>query len=117
MNTDGAASWQFVKYNDLLREFGAALKGCKDNKYVTTTHVINSCIVKMSKLTKAACVYRGISGGRLPESFWTANEQGIKGGIESAFMSTTYDRAVAMHYASRPGQPAIVFEMQMGMVE
>ena len=27
-------------------------------------------------------VYRGISGGVLPESFLTPNEQGVRGGIE-----------------------------------
>ena len=55
-----------------------------------------------------------VSGGKLPESFWRANAQGVKGGIESAFMSTTFDREVAMHYASQPGKPALVFEMRMG---
>lgn len=34
----------FVKYNDLLRNFGPALAGCKGNTYVTTAHVINSCM-------------------------------------------------------------------------
>ena len=102
----------FVKYNDLLRCFGPALDGCKDNKYVTTTHVINSAIVKVSKLTKATKVYRGVAGGVLPESFWRPNDQGVKGGIESAFMSTTFDRNVAMHYASVPGRASLVLEMQ-----
>ena len=103
----------FVKYNDLLRGFGDALAGCKSNRYVTTTHVINSAIVKSSKLTKAQKVYRGVAGGVLPESFWRANKQGVKGGIENAFMSTTFDREVAMHYAgSVPGKPALVFEVR-----
>ena len=70
-----ASPRRFVKYNVLLREFGDALEGCKGNKYVTTTHVVNSAIVKMSKLTKATKVYRGVSGGVLPESFWRANAQ------------------------------------------
>ena len=107
----------FVKYNDLLRGFGGALAGCKGNRYVTTTHVINSAIVKASKLTMATKVYRGIAGGLLPESFRTPNAHGVKGGIEAAFMSTTFDRAVALHYASQPGKPGIVFEMQMGMID
>ena len=38
-------------------------------------------------------------------------------GIDSAFMSTTFDRDVAMHYASAPGKPALVFEIQMGMID
>ena len=103
----------FVKYNDLLRGFGDALAGCKSNRYVTTTHVINSVIVKSSKLTKARTVYRGVAGGVLPENFWRSNKQGVKGGVENAFMSTTFDRGVAMHYAgSTPGKPALVFEVR-----
>ena len=46
------------------------------------------------------------------------NAQGVKGGIESAFMSTTFDRKVAMRYAvGNEGKPALVFEMQMGMID
>ena len=109
--------YRFAKYNDLLRGFGSALESCQDNRYCTTTHVINSVIVKSSKLSKARKVYRGVAGGVLPESFWRANTHGVKGGIESAFMSTTFDREVAMQYASVPGKPALVFEMQMGMID
>ena len=43
----------FVKYNDILRGFGPALAGCKGNSYRTTIHVVNSCIVKTSKITRA----------------------------------------------------------------
>ena len=43
--------------------------------------------------------------------------EGVKGGIESAFMSTTFEREVAMHYASQPGKPALIFEIQMGMID
>ncbi|KOO32003.1 hypothetical protein Ctob_011440 [Chrysochromulina tobinii] len=107
----------FVKYNDLLRGFGAALAGCKSNRYVTTIHVINSVIVKASKLTKAATIYRGVAGGVLPQSFWAPNAQGVRGGIEGAFMSTTFDREVALQYASQPGKPGLVFEMHMGMID
>ena len=49
-----------------LRGFGAFLAGCKGNRYVTTVHVINSVIVKASKLTKVGKVYRGVSGMALP---------------------------------------------------
>ena len=103
---------RFVKYNDLLRGFGAALEGCKGNGYVTTIHAINSAIVKASKLTVAAKVYRGVAGGVLPERFWVEDEQGVRGGVERAFLSTTYERDVAMQYASVDGKPSIVFEIQ-----
>ena len=104
----------FVKYNDLLRGFGPALEGCLGNTYVTTTHAINSCIFKIGKLTAACKVYRGVSGGVLPDSFLVPNHFNVRGGIESAFMSTTKDPEVAKHYL-RPGAPATIFEMQMGM--
>ena len=61
-----------VKYNAVLRGCtsdsmdGAWTKFdqlCKGNKYATTLHVVNSAVVKLSKLTKAAKVYRGMSGG------------------------------------------------------
>ena len=139
----------FAKYNALLRGAGAALAGCKGNTYRTTMHVINSCIIKTSKLTRAVKVYRGIAGAELPPTFWTPNEYNVRGGIESAFLSTTVKRQVAVtlresnshssdpsrpahrptrigrltvrlwqyDYASRPGKPGIVFEMQMGMID
>ena len=56
------------------------------NLYTTTLHVINSGIVKTSKLTFAGKVYRGVSGMALPKEFWTANDHGVRGGIEAAFM-------------------------------
>ena len=61
-------------------------------KYTTTLHAINSAVVKLSKLTMATCVYRGVSGGRLPSSFREPNAFSVRGRIDSAFMSTTRDR-------------------------
>ena len=54
----------------------------------------------------------------MPDEFWDANEHGVKGGIELAFMSTTLDRKVATSFATGTGKdtPSIVFEIQMGMV-
>ena len=58
-----------------------------------------------------------MAGGALPAEFWTPNEYNVRGGIEGAFLSTTLDRTVAFDYASRPGKPGLVFEMQMGMID
>ena len=44
------------------------------NRYTTTLHAINSAIIKLSKLTVAHKVYRGISGMGLPNEFWIHNE-------------------------------------------
>ena len=45
---------------------------CRGNTYSTTLHACNSAIVKLSKLTVATKVYRGVSGALLPAEFWCA---------------------------------------------
>jgi hypothetical protein len=85
------------------------------NTYTTTLHAINSSVVKLSKLTYAGACYRGVSGMVLPESFWHANEFGVKGGIERGFMSCTLDGDVAKSYAA--GRAGFVFRIQMGMID
>ena len=87
------------------------------NKYTTTLHGINSAIVKLGKLTQATKVYRGISGMKLPDQFWTPNEFGVRGGVEQAFMSSSTDLSVAMGYASGGRGAGIVIEVQQGMVD
>ena len=62
-------------------------------------------------------VYRGISGGMLPEQFWTADDAGVRGGCEFGFLSTTTDVEVATEYAASGGKAGIVFEVAMGMVD
>jgi hypothetical protein len=80
---------RFVKYNETLRSVGREGR----RGYVTMIHAINSMIIKASKLTKAARVYRGVGGGVHPESFWTPNKQGARGGVERAFTSTSHKRS------------------------
>ena len=58
-------------------------------RYTTTLHVINSAIIKLSKLTSATKLYRGVSGALLPRPFWTPNQYNVRGGVEVAFMSCT----------------------------
>eukprot|EP00966_Prymnesium_polylepis_P293485 6778423-Prymnesium_polylepis.1 len=55
-------------------------------------------------------------GMALPKEFWTPNQYGVRGGVESAFMSTTLDENVAMGYASSSSQMGIVIEVRQGMV-
>jgi Leucine-rich repeat (LRR) protein len=85
------------------------------NMYTTTIHVINSCIVKMGKLTVAKPVFRGMAGRLFPDTFWYPNEQGVKGGVELAFMSTTPDVNVAYQYSQ--DKFGIVVEIQQGMID
>ena len=77
----------FVKYNAVLRGLNSDVARlaqrfaelCKGNRYTTTLHSINSSIVKLSKLTKASKVYRGIRGGLLPNEFWEPNKYNVCG--------------------------------------
>ena len=84
---------------------------CRGNKYVTTLHVLNSCIIKLSKLTVVRKVYRGLARGVLPSAFWKADMYAVRGGVETAFMSTTSDRSVAVSYADG-GSSALVLELE-----
>jgi hypothetical protein len=80
----------FIKYNAVLRGISGRVpylheqmrQLCLGNRYATTLHNINSCIVKLGKLMPAQCVYRGISGGLLPDGFWRRNEFNVCGGVE-----------------------------------
>ena len=117
----------FVKYNLVLRAKPKApkhegyaktildqhTKMCKGNLYATTIHVLNSCIVKLSKLTRVGKVYRGLADGALPERFFTPDTYNVKGGVEPAFMSTTADEEIAKAYA---GQGGIILALDQGMV-
>merc|ERR1711965_649979 len=100
----------YQKYNAVLRActndpylVECAKKICKSNTYATTIHAINSCVIKLSKLTKAGKVWRGIKDATLPKEFWVPNEMGVRGGIEYGFSSTTTDREQAMIYAGTGG--------------
>lgn len=119
----------YKKYNCALRglQFDSAKPTfdtlCMGNRYATTLHCINSAIIKLSKLTVADKVYRGVSGGVLPEACRVPNSYGIRGGVEGGFLSTTTDKTTALFYAnggadkSKQGLPSILFETQMGMVD
>ena len=98
------------------------MRGSHLNTYTTTIHAINSSIVKLSKLTVATTVYRGVHKLVLPKEFWTANAVGVMGGIEPAFMSTTTSRDVAMSYAATGGGATgggagFLLEIRQGMVD
>jgi hypothetical protein len=100
----------YIKYNTVLRSKskGAAMlklarELTKGNGYSTTIHAINSCVIKLSKLTKAGKVWRGIKDATLPQEFWVPNAMGVRGGIEYAFSSTTVDKQQAMLYAQGNG--------------
>jgi len=94
------------------------LAQAKANWYTTTLHAINSGIVKLSKQTQATTVYRGVTGGVLPEEFWVPNEHGVIGGVDMSFMSTSPKRDIALGYMNSGDLPSkILFEIRMGMID
>ena len=116
----------YTKYNTVLRGCGALappklkedfVKLTRGNKYVTTLHVINSAVVKLSKLTRVEPVYRGIRSGKLPWGFTEANAYNVKGGVEPGFTSCSRDRQVAEAYARGGKGGGYLFECQQGMVD
>ena len=72
-------------------------------------------MLKTSKLTPVAKVWRGFKGASLPKSFFAPNDDGVRGGIEFGFSSTTTDRAQAVSYAA--GSASTILEMQQGMCD
>ena len=129
----------YVKYNGVLRGVGRMqvesereghgqvsvgdIEKELKNMYTTTLHVINSCIVKLSKLTVAAKVYRGISAMVLPKQMKQKDEFSVRGGVEFGFMSCSRERKEALKYATsgrstdNKSDRAILIEMQMGMID
>ena len=118
----------FVKYNGVLRSclridgkpvpffVNSAEQLCQGNQYATTIYVISSGILKLSKVESAGKVYRGLSGLKLPDEMMRPNADGVRGGVECSFISTTRERSVAKAYAA--GDSAgIVLEINMGIVD
>jgi hypothetical protein len=101
----------YSKYNVALRataggefERGRFQELCHGNGYVASLHAINSALLKLSRLTEVSRVlYRGCSDGVLPRTFWEADADGFRGGVELGIMSTTFDKKVALQYARACG--------------
>ena len=70
----------------------------RGRRFVTTLHSINSGIQKLSQLTPSVVSYRGTSGMKMPKQLLEHDALGSRLGIDFAFISTSTDKAVAMHY-------------------
>ena len=88
-------------------------------RFTTTIHVINSGVLKLSRLQPAVTVFRGISGMKLPKRFIEKDNVNVRGGVEYAFMSTTTDESVALGYAKGGDRSTAttLIEAAMGMVD
>ena len=56
---------------------------------VTTIHVLNSGIVKLSHLARAVPVYRGIRGRTLPHEMMEVDQMGVRSAVEPSFTIVT----------------------------
>ena len=115
------------------------MKLCQGNRYVATLHAINNCLVKLSKITPAKKLYRGMTNLRLPEPFYKpdppfklagqaqgggdgGDDEGgygslTMGGVEFGFMSATGDRSVAVRYSSGTNVQGLILEIDQGMLD
>ena len=88
--------------------------------FTTTLHVINSGLLKLSRIQPAVRIYRGMSGVKLPPSFIESDDyKCVRGGVEYGFMSFSTESSVAERYA-RLGDNAsssTVIEAEMGLVD
>jgi hypothetical protein len=119
----------FMIYNTVLRAMGNVDApgmvpaydqnfGGQDvkNCYVSTIHAINHGTIKLSRLSVAKEVHRGFTGMKLPEFFFTPNLDGVRGGGEFGFMSTTAERKVALGYTEGwAGAPRTLLSANMDL--
>ena len=114
----------YTKYNAVLRSkskvpflVGQAKELTKGNDYVTTIHAISSCVLKLSKLTKAGNVWRGIKDAKLPSEFWVPNGLGCV--VASSMASPLPQQIRSRRWRTRRVgtvrlETMTIFEMRMG---
>ena len=111
----------YLLYNAKLRNFPPrTVRALEGNRYETTIFAITSGITKLSRVTAippGRLLYRGLGGMLLPECFWRVSAAGFQGGVEYGLMSTTTDKAVAVHYSGLDKRRAIIFEIMAGRVD
>ena len=92
----------------------------KDNRYVNTIFLCASSMVKFSgagRIPRGRKVYRGMAGIRLPDRFVHVGEDGGRGGVEFAFMSTTTNKEVAVSYIDTAKGIPILLEIEVGSID
>jgi hypothetical protein len=97
-----------------------ASAGARVRRYETTIFVITSGITKLSKVTAIPpnrLLYRGLGGMLLPDRFWKPSAAEFQGGVEYGLMSTTTDKAIAIHYSGVDKRRATIFEIQAGRID
>ena len=113
-----------VKYGvALAAKFGSAYEKArgeqllKGNTYATSLHLINSAILKLSRLGTLQPIYRA-AGRDSMSKLSEADHLGECGTLEFAFLHTSADRFALVEYMKgvgavhdRPGQHSMIFEI------
>jgi len=89
----------YIPWNTALRKYKEDPTLLEN--WQTFISVLYSAILKLSFLSKPGKVYRGVNESirKLNEEFYNINDSDFAGGVELAFMSTTYVIDVAVEYA------------------
>ena len=58
-----------------------------------------------------------MSGGRMPSTFWEADELGLRGGVDYGTVATTHSRELALSVASRRADHASLMARQCRRVD
>ncbi len=90
------------------------------NKYTTSIHTLVSAVVKLSRKTVIPVsrkVYRGLGGLTLDDQWFEEDERGVKGAVELGFLSTTFNRSVALMYSGVKRNKGVVFEIDIGSID
>jgi len=108
----------FRKYNALLRGFPEnVVAACKGNTYTTTIHVIMSGLRKLMWATPIQnTLYRGLGDVLLPIQLLEPDENGVRGGVEPGFISTSAKLKTALQYLRGKRQPTVL-EIRPGAVD
>ena len=120
----------YLPFNSVYRNYPPSmvelLKGESGQSKTTLSTVlfcISSALVKLGRHTELpenGKVYRGLGKMLLPSQFWVEHQDlesdcpPWKGGVERAFMSTTSDMNVALHYSMGTGT---VVELSVGRIQ
>ena len=115
----------YVKMNSSLRRASGKapewMTGhLKGNYYVNTIYLCASAmnkIARASRIPRGRKVFRGMAGVRLPDLFLLAGEDGARGGVEFAFMSTSTNKEVAVSYINTAKGLPILFEFEVGSID
>ena len=91
------------------------------NLYSTSIHTLVSASQKLSRKTKipeGRKVFRGMGRTKLGAEWSKSDARGARSGVELGFMSTTFNRNVALEYSGvKRGTAGTILEIEVGAVD